>query len=255
MPYVALGGARIAGGKKEATPWPGRSRPVGVRVRGRDRRGERGAFFGKRYRVDSVAAFEVPGHQDRTSVGRPRGRAELKPVPGDCGDEYRKPPFLTASGDLSHHLEAFPSPYVAESGPGGRSYALSGTKWEEIAGFARAVRVGKRILVSGTTATHGPRLIGGSDPASQAVFCLDKIEGALQSLGASLEDVVRTRIYVSDAAVWEPVARAHGARFGETRPANTLIRADLVGDGYLVEMEAEAVIRPEVRDRSTTPSD
>jgi enamine deaminase RidA (YjgF/YER057c/UK114 family) len=102
------------------------------------------------------------------------------------------------------------------------------------------VRIGRRILVSGTTATHGDRLVGGGDPAAQAHFVIDKIEGALQSLGARLEDVVRTRVYVRRISDWEPVARAHGERFARIRPANTLVRADLVGEEYLVEMEAEA---------------
>ena len=169
--------------------------------------------------------------------------ADLSPIPGDCGDEYRKPPFLTASGDLSHHLETFPAPFETRQDATGRTAAFTGTVWEDIAGYARATRVEDRIWVSGTTATHGQRLIGGSDPASQAIFCLDKIEGALHSLGARLEDVVRTRIYVSSADIWEPVSRAHGARFSDIRPANTLVRADLIGDGYLVEIEAEAVVR------------
>ena len=160
---------------------------------------------------------------------------QLAPIPGDCGDEYRKPPFLTASGDLSHHVEQFPPPYRVE---GDRCF--SGTPWEPVAGFARAVRRGNRICVSGTTATHGSRVIGGSDPAAQTHFAIDKIEGALQSLGGKLGHVVRTRIFVKDAAMWEPVARAHGRRFGDIRPANTLVQARLVGDEYLVEIEADA---------------
>ena len=72
---------------------------------------------------------------------------------------------------------------------------------------------------------------------------IDKIEGALQSLGGSLEDVVRTRIFVSDVAHWEAVARAHGERFASIRPANTLVQARLIGDEYLVEMEVEAIVR------------
>jgi enamine deaminase RidA (YjgF/YER057c/UK114 family) len=102
--------------------------------------------------------------------------------------------------------------------------------------------VGDRILVSGTTASHGDRLIGGCDPAAQAHFAIDKIEGALQSLGGRLEDVVRTRVLVSDIAHWEPVARAHGRRFGDIRPVNTLVQAPLVGSEYLVEIEAEAIV-------------
>lgn len=120
--------------------------------------------------------------------------------------------------------------------------ALSGTPWEALAGYARAVRVGDRILVSGTTATHGGRLIGGADAAAQFHFAVDKLEGALRSLGGRLEDVVRTRVYVRDLADWEAVARAHGARFREISPANTLVQAGLVGEGYLVELEAEAVV-------------
>lgn len=168
--------------------------------------------------------------------------AALQPIPGDCGDEYRKPPFLTASGDLSHHLSSLPAPYPVQAVREGRQKALSGTIWEDLAGFSRAVRTGNRILVSGTTATHGNRMIGGADPACQAHFIIDKIEGAIQSLGGKLEDVVRTRIYIQNMDDWEPISRAHGQRFGHIQPANTLIRADLIGDGYLVEMEAEAVV-------------
>ncbi len=120
--------------------------------------------------------------------------------------------------------------------------ALSGTIWEELAGFSRAVRDGRRISVSGTTATHRERVIGGSDSAAQAHFVIDKLEGAIQSLGGRLEDVVRTRIYVAERGDWESIARVHGERFRHIQPANTLIRAELVGDEYLVEMEAEALL-------------
>lgn len=169
--------------------------------------------------------------------------ADLEPVPGDCGDEYRKPPFLTASGDLSHHLDHFPAPYPTKTDENGRTRVMTGTSWEALAGYCRAVRSGNRIVISGSTATHGERLIGGNDPRAQADFVLDKIEGVLHSLGARLEDVIRTRIYVKHIADWEPAARAHGARFQHNRPANTLVQADLVGEGYLVEIEAEAEVR------------
>jgi aryl-alcohol dehydrogenase-like predicted oxidoreductase/enamine deaminase RidA (YjgF/YER057c/UK114 family) len=165
----------------------------------------------------------------------------LRTIPGDCGDEYRKPPFLTASGDLSHHLASFPAPFGTER-RGERQLALSGTVWESLAGFARAVRVGDRILISGTTATHGTRVVGGSDPAAQLHAIVDKLEGALISLGGRLEDVVRTRVYVRDPAQWEPISRAHGERFGHIQPANTLVHAPPIGDEYLVEVDAEAVI-------------
>ena len=168
----------------------------------------------------------------------------LDPIPGDCGDEYRRPPYLTAAGDLSHHIGEFPSPYPVHAGPGGRTRAVSGTVWEEVAGFSRAVRTGNHVAVSGTTATHGDRLIGGDDPASQTHFVIDKIEGAIEALGGRLDDVYRTRIFVSDVAHWEPVARAHGERFDAIRPANTLVQARLIGSGYLVEIEAEARVGP-----------
>jgi enamine deaminase RidA (YjgF/YER057c/UK114 family) len=106
------------------------------------------------------------------------------------------------------------------------------------------VRIGDRILVSGTTATHRDRRVGGEDVASQLHFCIDKIEGAVRSLGGRLEDVVRTRVYVRDDEDWEVVSRVHGERFAHVRPANTLIRAGIVGDEYLVEVEAEAVVVP-----------
>ncbi len=167
--------------------------------------------------------------------------AELDPIGGDCGDEYRRPPFLTASGDLSHHITHFPAPYPVES-RGPADLVSTGTPWEALAGYSRAVRRGKRILVAGTTASHGGRLIGGCDPGAQTHFIIDKIEGALQSLGAALDDVVRTRVFIRDAVDWEPVARAHGLRFANIRPANTLVRANTVGDDLLVEIEAEAVV-------------
>ncbi len=104
------------------------------------------------------------------------------------------------------------------------------------------MRCGDRILISGTTATHGDRVIGGDDPASQAIFIIDKIEGALQSLGATLEDVVRTRTYVKNMKYWQAVAQVHGRRFRGILPANTLVSADIIGTQYLVEIEAEALI-------------
>jgi len=166
----------------------------------------------------------------------------LTAIPGDCGDEYRKPPFLTASGDLSHHVESFPAPYPSFTGSDGRTKALSGTIWEDLAGFSRAVKKGNRILISGTTATHGSKAIGGNDPAAQMHFVIDKIEGALQSLGGTLNEVVRTRIFIRNINDWEPIARAHGERFKDIQPANTMVKAELIGDEYLVEMEAEAIV-------------
>ena len=121
----------------------------------------------------------------------------------------------------------------------------SGTTWETLAGYSRAVRVGDRILVAGTTATGPDGLVGGADPAAQARYIFDKIETALRSLGGRLEDVVRTRVFVSDIANWEAVARVHGERFGHIRPVNTLVEARLVGPEYLVEIECEAIVELE----------
>ena len=167
---------------------------------------------------------------------------KLRPIPGDCGDEYRKPPFLTASGDLSHHVTGFPAVFEPVRRDENTSQAYSGTVWEEFAGYSRAVRKGNVIYVSGTTATHGARVIGGNDPAGQTHFVIDKIEAAIESLGGTLKDVVRTRIFVNQLDDWEAVARAHGERFRGIDPANTLVEARLVGNGYRVEIEAEAVI-------------
>lgn len=118
----------------------------------------------------------------------------------------------------------------------------SGTTWEALASYSRAVRVGDRILVSGTTATGPDGVVGAGDAEAQARFILDKIEGAVRQLGGSLRDVVRTRVYLRRIDDWEGVARVHGERFRGIRPANTLVQAALVGDAYLVEMEAEAVV-------------
>ena len=203
-----------------------------------------GARLGRGDHVrENLAQFVIRlGPDDRAEIRAAMER--LDPIPGDCGDEYRKPPFLTASGDLSDHLESSPPIYRAVEDQGGRQRVSSGTAWEDMAGYCRAVRSGSRILVSGTTATHRDRLIGAGDPIAQTHFVVDKIQAALESLGGRLEDVVRTRIFVSSIDHWEPVARAHGERFGHIRPVNTLVEARLVGDQYLLEMEAEAVVPP-----------
>ena len=125
-----------------------------------------------------------------------------------------------------------------------RQNISSGTEYEAIAGYARAVRLGNVVHVSGTTATDGANtIIGIGDSAAQTDFIIRKIERALNQAGAKLSDVVRTRIYLAPGADWEAVARVHGKYFGDIRPANTLLYIHaLVGDDYLVEMEAEAII-------------
>lgn len=204
-----------------------------------------GARLGEsEHRADNFRTFSFSlDEADRALIADAQSVA--RPVPGDCGDEYRKPPYLTASGDLSHHLSATPSFYRATPVPGrpSRSRVDTGSVWEGICGYSRAVRIGDRILVSGTTATHGTgEMVCAGDPGSQAVYILDKIAASIRALGGSLEDVVRTRIYMRDASKWEPVARVHGRYFGEIRPANTLIEiADFVGE-YDVEIEAEAIV-------------
>ena len=118
----------------------------------------------------------------------------------------------------------------------------SGTTWEALAGYSRAVRIGDRILVSGTTATGPDGLVGKDDPAAQAHFAIDKIEAAIVHLGGTLRDVVQTRVYVHHREHWDAITRVHGERFGDIRTANVMVQANLVGDEYLVEIEAEAVI-------------
>ena len=203
-----------------------------------------GARLGEsEHRADNLRLFGFAlDEEDRARIDA--AFAHTRRIPGDCGDEYRRPPFLTASGDLSHHLNAMPPVFTASAVPGRTDRLLvdSGSVWEPIAGYSRAVRVGDRILVSGTTATHGSgEVVCPGDPYGQTVYVLDKIAASLAALGGSLDDVVRTRIYVRDASQWEPVARAHGRRFGAIRPANTLVEARLIGD-YEVEIEAEAVV-------------
>jgi len=169
--------------------------------------------------------------------------AQAQPIPGDCGDEYRKPPFLTASGDLSHHLDALPKAFTATEFRPGRMRVDSGSVWEAACGYSRAVRVGDRILVSGTTATHTDgSLVCPGDAHGQAVYILDKIAASIEALGGTMDDVVQTRIWLRDAQDWESVGRVHGRVFAEARPANTLVEvARLVGN-YLVEIEAEAIV-------------
>jgi enamine deaminase RidA (YjgF/YER057c/UK114 family) len=120
----------------------------------------------------------------------------------------------------------------------------SGAKWEDIVGYSRAVRVGNVVEVTGTVAVDEHNtVIGESDPYLQTKFILQKIESILIKAGASLKDVVRTRMFVTDISRWEEYGRAHGEVFADIRPCTTMVEVSkLIGPEYLIEIEATAII-------------
>ncbi|WP_336136527.1 RidA family protein [Natronomonas amylolytica] len=125
-----------------------------------------------------------------------------------------------------------------------RRRVSTGTEWEPKVGYSRAIRVGNRVLVSGTTATDDDgNPVAPGDPEVQTRRALEIIRDALEEAGAALEDVVRTRMYVTDADDWETIGEVHGEFFGEIRPAATMVEVSgLIGPEYVVEIEAEAVV-------------
>lgn len=125
-----------------------------------------------------------------------------------------------------------------------RQRVSTGTEWEPRVGYSRAVRVGDRILVSGTTATDDDgEPVAPGDPEAQTRRALEKVVDAIETTGGRREDVVRTRMYVTDADDWETVGRVHGEFFDDVRPVSTMVEvSSLIGPEFVVEVEAEAVI-------------
>jgi enamine deaminase RidA (YjgF/YER057c/UK114 family) len=124
-----------------------------------------------------------------------------------------------------------------------RQNISSGAVWEDIVGYSRAVRVGNIIEVAGTVASENGEVVAKGDAYAQTVFILQKIEKALKEAGASLKDVVRTKLYVTDISQWEAIGRAHGEFFRTIKPASTMLEVKaLIQPDYLIEIEVTAIL-------------
>lgn len=119
----------------------------------------------------------------------------------------------------------------------------TGSPWEEVVGYSRAIRVGNRVEVAGTTATKDGKVVGVGDAYGQTICVLQIIEAALKEVGATMADVVRTRMFVTDIARWEEIGRAHGEFFKNVRPVATMVEVKaLIDPDQLIEIEVEAII-------------
>ena len=189
-----------------------------------------GARPGERTHLeDNRRLFDFP-LDDGSRQELAEAQAALDPIPGDCGDEYRRPPYLTASGDLHHHVTRFPAPYAARETERGLELAPD-------AGFPEAIRSGNSIRIAGVAPTHRGRLIGGGDIRAQALVVRDRMEGALQSLDAETADVVRLEVRAHEKD-W-PAARAVLLERLPSAVA-TPRAADLPSAPYRLEIDVDA---------------
>ena len=125
-----------------------------------------------------------------------------------------------------------------------RKNISSGAKWEDVVGYSRAVRIGNVIEVAGTTSVEGDKIIGEGNVYEQTICVLNKIKKAIEEAGGKLEDVIRTRIFVTDISNWEEIGRAHGEFFSKIKPVTTMVEVKaLIDDRMLVEIEATAILK------------